>query len=351
MKIKKLFAVSAALTICISLSACSKNNSSKKSETSSAAENNTEMSQEIPAKATVSPKIKSNQTEREHDGFYIANGIITGINIYAPEGLTDISTSGVKTEKLGENTLMPECVPTATEPFVISDENSKDNMNFFASAGPGQEEFKKITKESYEEQYVKGVSEYFTDIEITDFETFEIENYPAIKAVLKAKYNGEAFEQTQVILDIAEFGCQSGYMYTITYTDYSGNLKDKIQDSIDSIDECNALNLWRAYKNPNDAASAKKNGTFTIYGNPSKYKKGAVTATTYTIVTKSKASRIKDIEDLRKKYSVTFNRRTASEDENSENDINAVYESDSESTQTTIDMEMVEKFKEQNGIN
>ena len=178
------------------------------------------------------------------------------------------------------------------------------------------------------------------------FESFEIENYPALKAVIKAEYNGETFEQTQVILDVAEYGCQSGYMYTITYTDYSGTLKEKIQDSIDSIDECNSLNIWRAYKNPEDAAAAKENGTYTIYGNVDKYKKKAVTATTYTYVTKS--SRIKDVEELRKKFSITFKRRT--EDENNEDDLNAVYESSGESTQTTIDMEMVERFKKQHGI-
>lgn len=343
MNIKNLFAVSAALAICISFTACSENNSSKKNKTSSAAESNNEMSAEIPAKITVSPKSKL--TEREYKGYYIANGITTGINLHAPEGLTVTDCETFENSD-GTFTCMPECVPTASKPFVISDESGKDNMNFFASAGPGQEEFKKITKESYEEEYVKGVSDYFTDVEIKDFESFEIENYPALKAVIKAEYNGETFEQTQVILDVAEYGCQSGYMYTITYTDYSGTLKENIQDSIDSIDECNSLNIWRAYKNPEDAAAAKENGTYTIYGNVDKYKKKAVTATTYTYVTKS--SRIKDVEELRKKFSVTFKRRT--EDENNEDDLNAVYESSGESTQTTIDMEMVERFKKQHGI-
>lgn len=343
MNIKNLFAVSAALAICISFTACSENNSSKKNKTSSAAESNNEMSAEIPAKITVSPKSKL--TEREYKGYYIANGITTGINLHAPEGLTVTDCETFENSD-GTFTCMPECVPTASKPFVISDESGKDNMNFFASAGPGQEEFKKITKESYEEEYVKGVSDYFTDVEIKDFESFEIENYPALKAVIKAEYNGETFEQTQVILDVAECGCQSGYMYTITYTDYSGTLKEKIQDSIDSIDECNSLNIWRAYKNPEDAAAAKENGTYTIYGNVDKYKKKAVTATTYTYVTKS--SRIKDVEELRKKFSITFKRRT--EDENNEDDLNAVYESSGESTQTTIDMEMVERFKKQHGI-
>ncbi|MCU6718903.1 hypothetical protein OCV67_02965 [Porcipelethomonas ammoniilytica] len=343
MNIKNLFAVSAALAICISFTACSENNSSKKSKTSSAAESNNEMSAEIPAKITVSPKSKL--TEREYKGYYIANGITTGINLHAPEGLTVTDCETFENSD-GTFTCMPECVPTASKPFVISDESGKDNMNFFASAGPGQEEFKKITKESYEEEYVKGVSDYFTDVEIKDFESFEIENYPALKAVIKAEYNGETFEQTQVILDVAEYGCQSGYMYTITYTDYSGTLKEKIQDSIDSIDECNSLNIWRAYKNPEDAAAAKENGTYTIYGNVDKYKKKAVTAATYTYVTKS--SRIKDVEELRKKFSITFKRRT--EDENNEDDLNAVYESGGESTQTTIDMEMVERFKKQHGI-
>lgn len=343
MNIKNLFAVSAALAICISFTACSENNSSKKNKTSSAAESNNEMSAEIPAKITVSPKSKL--TEREYKGYYIANGITTGINLHAPEGLTVTDCETFENSD-GTFTCMPECVPTASKPFVISDESGKDNMNFFASAGPGQEEFKKITKESYEEEYVKGVSDYFTDVEIKDFESFEIENYPALKAVIKAEYNGETFEQTQVILDVAEYGCQSGYMYTITYTDYSGTLKEKIQDSIDSIDECNSLNIWRAYKNPEDAAAAKENGTYTIYGNVDKYKKKAVTAATYTYVTKS--SRIKDVEELRKKFSITFKRRT--EDENNEDDLNAVYESGGESTQTTIDMEMVERFKKQHGI-
>ena len=343
MNIKNLFAVSAALAICISFTACSENNSSKKNKTSSAAESNNEMSAEIPAKITVSPKSKL--TEREYKGYYIANGITTGINLHAPEGLTVTDCETFENSD-GTFTCMPECVPTASKPFVISDESGKDNMNFFASAGPGQEEFKKITKESYEEEYVKGVSDYFTDVEIKDFESFEIENYPALKAVIKAEYNGETFEQTQVILDVAEYGCQSGYMYTITYTDYSGTLKEKIQDSIDSIDECNSLNIWRAYKNPEDAAAAKENGTYTIYGNVDKYKKKAVTATTYTYVTKS--SIIKDVEELRKKFSITFKRRT--EDENNEDDLNAVYESSGESTQTTIDMEMVERFKKQHGI-
>lgn len=343
MNIKNLFAVSAALAICISFTACSENNSSKKNKTSSAAESNNEMSAEIPAKITVSPKSKL--TEREYKGYYIANGITTGINLHAPEGLTVTDCETFENSD-GTFTCMPECVPTASKPFVISDESGKDNMNFFASAGPGQEEFKKITKESYEEEYVKGVSDYFTDVEIKDFESFEIENYPALKAVIIAEYNGETFEQTQVILDVAEYGCQSGYMYTITYTDYSGTLKEKIQDSIDSIDECNSLNIWRAYKNPEDAAAAKENGTYTIYGNVDKYKKKAVTATTYTYVTKS--SRIKDVEELRKKFSITFKRRT--EDENNEDDLNAVYESSGESTQTTIDMEMVERFKKQHGI-
>lgn len=343
MNIKNLFAVSAALAICISFTACSENNSSKKNKTSSAAESNNEMSAEIPAKITVSPKSKL--TEREYKGYYIANGITTGINLHAPEGLTVTDCETFENSD-GTFTCMPECVPTASKPFVISDESGKDNMNFFASAGPGQEEFKKITKESYEEEYVKGVSDYFTDVEIKDFESFEIENYPALKAVIKAEYNGETFEQTQVILDVAEYGCQSGYMYTITYTDYSGTLKEKIRDSIDSIDECNSLNIWRAYKNPEDAAAAKENGTYTIYGNVDKYKKKAVTATTYTYVTKS--SRIKDVEELRKKFSITFKRRT--EDENNEDDLNAVYESSGESTQTTIDMEMVERFKKQHGI-
>lgn len=343
MNIKNLFAVSAALAICISFTACSENNSSKKNKTSSAAESNNEMSAEIPAKITVSPKSKL--TEREYKGYYIANGITTGINLHAPEGLTVTDCETFENSD-GTFTCMPECVPTASKPFVISDESGKDNMNFFASAGPGQEEFKKITKESYEEEYVKGVSDYFTDVEIKDFESFEIENYPALKAVIKAEYNGETFEQTQVILDVAEYGCQSGYMYTITYTDYSGTLKENIQDSIDSIDECNSLNIWRAYKNPEDAAAAKENGTYTIYGNVDKYKKKAVTATTYTYVTKS--SRIKDVEELRKKFSITFKRRT--EDENNEDDLNAVYESSGESTQTTIDMEMVERFKKQHGI-
>lgn len=343
MNIKNLFAVSAALAICISFTACSENNSSKKNKTSSAAESNNEMSAEIPAKITVSPKSKL--TEREYKGYYIANGITTGINLHAPEGLTVTDCETFENSD-GTFTCMPECVPTASKPFVISDESGKDNMNFFASASPGQEEFKKITKESYEEEYVKGVSDYFTDVEIKDFESFEIENYPALKAVIKAEYNGETFEQTQVILDVAEYGCQSGYMYTITYTDYSGTLKEKIQDSIDSIDECNSLNIWRAYKNPEDAAAAKENGTYTNYGNVDKYKKKAVTATTYTYVTKS--SRIKDVEELRKKFSVTFKRRI--EDENNEDDLNAVYESSGESTQTTIDMEMVERFKKQHGI-
>ena len=343
MNIKNLFAVSAALAICISFTACSENNSSKKNKTSSAAESNNEMSAEIPAKITVSPKSKL--TEREYKGYYIANGITTGINLHAPEGLTVTDCETFENSD-GTFTCMPECVPTASKPFVISDESGKDNMNFFASAGPGQEEFKKITKELYVEEYVKGVSDYFPDVEIKDFESFEIENYPALKAVIKAEYNGETFEQTQVILDVAEYGCQSGYMYTITYTDYSGTLKENIQDSIDSIDECNSLNIWRAYKNPEDAAAAKENGTYTIYGNVDKYKKKAVTATTYTYVTKS--SRIKDVEELRKKFSVTFKRRT--EDENNEDDLNAVYESSGESTQTTIDMEMVERFKKQHGI-
>ena len=343
MNIKNLFAFSADLSICISFTSCSENNSSKKNKTSSAAESNNEMSAEIPAKITVSPKSKL--TEREYKGYYIANGITTGINLHAPEGLTVTDCETFENSD-GTFTCMPECVPTASKPFVISDESGKDNMNFFASAGPGQEEFKKITKESYEEEYVKGVSDYFTDVEIKDFESFEIENYPALKAVIKAEYNGETFEQTQVILDVAEYGCQSGYMYTITYTDYSGTLKEKIQDSIDSIDECNSLNIWRAYKNPEDAAAAKENGTYTIYGNVDKYKKKAVTATTYTYVTKS--SRIKDVEELRKKFSITFKRRT--EDENNEDDLNAVYESSGESTQTTIDMEMVERFKKQHGI-
>lgn len=343
MNIKNLFAVSAALAICINFTACSENNSSKKNKTSSAAESNNEMSAEIPAKITVSPKSKL--TEREYKGYYIANGITTGINLHAPEGLTVTDCETFENSD-GTFTCMPECVPTASKPFVISDESGKDNMNFFASAGPGQEEFKKITKESYEEEYVKGVSDYFTDVEIKDFESFEIENYPALKAVIKAEYNGETFEQTQVILDVAEYGCQSGYMYTITYTDYSGTLKEKIQDSIDSIDECNSLNIWRAYKNPEDAAAAKENGTYTIYGNPNKYKKGSVTAKAYTTI--AKASRIKDVEELRKKFSITFKRRT--EDENNEDDLNAVYESSGESTQTTIDMEMVERFKKQHGI-
>lgn len=257
MKMKKLFAASAAFVICLGLSACNENKSSKESEASSEAGSNDETSIAIPAKITVSPKSKL--TEREYKGYYIANGITTGINLHAPEGLTVTDCETFENSD-GTFTCMPECVPTASKPFVISDESGKDNMNFFASAGPGQEEFKKITKESYEEEYVKGVSDYFTDVEIKDFESFEIENYPALKAVIKAEYNGETFEQTQVVLDVAEFGCQSGYMYNITYTDYSGNLKDKIQDSIDSIDVCNALTLWRAYNNPDDAAAAQKNG-------------------------------------------------------------------------------------------
>lgn len=257
MKMKKLFAASAAFVICLGLSACNENKSSKESEASSEAGSNDETSIAIPAKITVSPKSKL--TEREYKGYYIANGITTGINLHAPEGLTVTDCETFENSD-GTFTCMPECVPTASKPFVISDESGKDNMNFFASAGPGQEEFKKITKESYEEEYVKGVSDYFTDVEIKDFESFEIENYPALKAVIKAEYNGESFEQTQVVLDVAEFGCQSGYMYNITYTDYSGNLKDKIQDSIDSIDVCNALTLWRAYNNPDDAAAAQKNG-------------------------------------------------------------------------------------------
>lgn len=257
MKMKKLFAASAAFVICLGLSACNENKSSKESEASSEAGSNDETSIAIPAKITVSPKSKL--TEREYKGYYIANGITTGINLHAPEGLTVTDCETFENSD-GTFTCMPECVPTASKPFVISDESGKDNMNFFASAGPGQDEFKKITKESYEKQYLKEVSEYFTDVEITDFESFKIENYPTFKAVIKAKYNGESFEQTQVVLDVAEFGCQSGYMYNITYTDYSGNLKDKIQDSIDSIDVCNALTLWRAYNNPDDAAAAQKNG-------------------------------------------------------------------------------------------
>ena len=166
MNIKNLFAVSAALAICISFTACSENNSSKKNKTSSAAESNNEMSAEIPAKITVSPKSKL--TEREYKGYYIANGITTGINLHAPEGLTVTDCETFENSD-GTFTCMPECVPTASKPFVISDESGKDNMNFFASAGPGQEEFKKITKESYEEEYVKGVSDYFTDVEIKDF--------------------------------------------------------------------------------------------------------------------------------------------------------------------------------------
>ena len=154
MNIKNLFAVSAALAICISFTACSENNSSKKNKTSSAAESNNEMSAEIPAKITVSPKSKL--TEREYKGYYIANGITTGINLHAPEGLTVTDCETFENSD-GTFTCMPECVPTASKPFVISDESGKDNMNFFASAGPGQEEFKKITKESYEEEYVKGL--------------------------------------------------------------------------------------------------------------------------------------------------------------------------------------------------
>lgn len=54
------------------------------------------------------------------------------------------------------------------------------------------------------------------------------------------------------------------------------------------------------------------------------------------------------LKSFAKKFSITFKRRT--EDENNEDDLNAVYESSGESTQTTIDMEMVERFKKQHGI-
>lgn len=144
---------------------------------------------------------------------------------------------------------------------------------------------------------------------------------------------------------LLSMGCQSGYMYTITYTDYSGTLKEKIQDSIDSIDECNSLNIWRAYKNPEDAAAAKENGTYTIYGNVDKYKKKAVTATTYTYVTKSQEQRMLKSSA---KISIIIKRRTKTK--TMRTDLNAVYESSGESTQTTIDMEMVERFKKQHGI-
>lgn len=336
MKIKNLFAVSAALTICIGCTACGEDKSN-----SSSSSNKAEIT--LANAALQSPKVNASKPEGDFKGVYIANGIKTGINLHAPEGLT-VTDCKTYENSDGTFTCMPECVPTASKPFIISDENSKDNMNFYASSGPGQEEFNKITKESYEEEYLKGVSDYFTDVEITDFETFEIENYPALKAVIKAEYNGEPFEQTQVILDVAEYGCQSGYMYTITYTDYSGKLKDKIQNSIDSIDQCNALTLWRAYKNPDDAAAAMKNGDFNAYGDINKSSKKAVTAATYTYTTKPRSSRFKDVEEFRKKYSARFKKITEYEDENNE-----VYESSGESTETTVDMEMVKQYRERYG--
>ncbi len=257
MKIKQLCAFLSALILTASLSGCggsdSKDKDSSKSESavlsseeSSGTDNtDTDSSSEDEWDIKRISELEDwCRKDDEHKGVYVANGLETGVNLYVPSEIR------VYNEKVydGKQSCCPEKLPTPEEPFIMTDMDMKSNFIFYVADDDNSvSDFCNTTKEDVAALYEQASATVISDMEILSFDLGRINSYPAIKIVSSGDVNGEKYTQTQLIV-YAYLPVRSGNesrcaVYTFTYTDYSGTLSDKIDDSISSLDFVNAVEV------------------------------------------------------------------------------------------------------------
>lgn len=262
MKIKKALICICAAVFAFSLYGCSDDGESGQESKSSSLTAKAEIeAPTINKKPAAIPKVKTNDDYVDlvtgYPGVYIANGVNTGINLHAPAGIC-IYNGEVYEER---TSLMPEKIPTAAEPFLISDENG-NNMNINVMAGQDYDEFRKLKQSDVEDTFVKGMEAIVDKTEIMSFETGTYDGHSGIKMIVNTTLKGVSMEQTIVMVNAVNSSNNKGYVYTITYTDVTGEMKDKIDESISTIDFLNVSTIAEKYSTPEECAKAQEDGIF-----------------------------------------------------------------------------------------
>lgn len=184
----------------------------------------------------------------QHEGVYVAKGMTTGVNLYIPAELK--LYNGVVYE---DQSCCPEEIPTVDAPFIVTDMEGKNNFQYTISKGTDNKSFvSSADKDEYLAAFQQAAEGVIDDIDITVFETARTGNYPAIKIVSTGKINGEEFEQTQLIVNACNIRADMGVTYTFTYTDFTGALSGKIDDSISSIDFVNVDAVRSVFLSPDE---------------------------------------------------------------------------------------------------
>lgn len=189
---------------------CSKKEESSVSETSAAEE----ITETVTEETTEAP------TEPVPDGMVLSSTY--GYCLVLPEGIDSVNG-----EKLDESGLKSD-----VDYIMVNSSTTKDNLNVVVEPGKDAATFESYTEEVFQEQCeALGV---FTDFKVNKYERTKIDGFDAIRIETSAKNpDGEAFSQTQIIVNRAEEN--ANYCYTFTYTDYTGELTGEYQKSIESI--------------------------------------------------------------------------------------------------------------------
>lgn len=193
----------------------------------------------------------------QYPGVYISGGLKTGLKIHAPAGI------GIYKNLFYEegNSLAPDKIPTSAEPFIISDENG-NSMNFFASAGQNYYDFKILDENDVKQVFLSDIDKFVDGSEVLSYETGTYGEYSGIKMEVKSLLNGLELNQTIIVINAVDQNSNKGYLYTITYTDMTGDMKEAINESIASIKFSNVQNIAENYSTPELCAEAQEDGTF-----------------------------------------------------------------------------------------
>lgn len=263
MKIKRMFIAVLAVISVLPLYGCSddsKEISENVNASSTAAEFSSSEDSEfqVPTKSfDNSPKFDVEEGKLTFfNGNEYGNRIDTihtaGIYLNAPKGMNIYNGNTIDQHTI----IIPSSIPTVSEPILVTDENG-NNMNFFVSVGQDYNEFAELEQSDVEATFLEGVKDAFDKCEIVSFEKGIYDDYQGIKMAVNSKMQGFSFKQTIILINAVKQD-SNGYMYTITYTDMTGDNDEAIETSISTIVFADPSRIVKEYPDPEDLAKVQK---------------------------------------------------------------------------------------------
>lgn len=277
---KKIITAVCALSVVLSLCGCSKSESNDSSETSSKPEASVVTEEQTIEKEEISsatvkiaelptssstkiPKAKINDKRIPKSNvseIIRISSANTGIELTVPGSLNIYNGE----EKSAGNMIIPEFIPTAAEPVLVSDANG-NNINFFAAAAISDEEFKSLEQADVENVFLSGTEGVFESVEVIRYERATYGGYNGIRMDVRSVLSGVEMTQTIIMVNAVKENTAKGYAYTITYTDVTGNMQEAFEESIKTIGFDGITNMYLQYNTPEECAEGQKNGEYKKY--------------------------------------------------------------------------------------